>query len=52
MSEQPEVTERGEEAILILSAPGPVTAAEALALAILTGEIPIYDGRLTPFTLS
>lgn len=39
------VSERGQAAITALSAPGEVTAAEALALAILTGELPIAEDR-------
>lgn len=39
------VSERGEAAIEALSAPGEVTAAEALALAILTGELPVASDR-------
>jgi hypothetical protein len=47
MTSQPEpfIQDRGVEAITVLSQPGPVTAAEALALAVLRGEIvaPVND---------
>jgi len=33
------IQDRGEQAKALLSAPGPVTAAEALALALLNGDI-------------
>jgi hypothetical protein len=36
---EPFIQDRGEEAITVLSLPGPVTAAEALALAVLLGLI-------------
>ena len=37
---QPVLQDRGEAAKELLSAPGTVTGAEALALAVLCGEIP------------
>jgi len=39
MTFEPVLQDRGEQARALLSAPGPVTAAEALALALLNGDI-------------
>lgn len=36
---EPFLSERGRQAVEALSQPGPVTAAEALALAVLVGEL-------------
>jgi hypothetical protein len=39
MTFEPVLQDRGERARELLAAPGPVTAAEALALAVLIGDI-------------